>query len=115
MIGQAELLPVLVAFKGWADRLRDRRVLVFIDKDAARFGLVACTARSDASLNLIIATAALVGELRAWPWYGRVPTRSNPADAPSRLEVESLHADGYRRLQPGWPESLLDPWGCRWS
>ena len=39
VIGQAELLPVLVAAKVWRRRVADRYAMWFIDQDAARRGL----------------------------------------------------------------------------
>ena len=46
LVGQAEVLPVLVAKVAWAKRLKHRKVLWFIDKDSAkcraRFRLFSC-------------------------------------------------------------------------
>ena len=30
----------------------------------------------------------------SWNWYARVPTHSNPADAPSRLDTKKLDEEG---------------------
>ena len=83
---QAELLPVVAAICTWRAVLRDRELLRFIDNEAARHALVK-------GYSPILSAAKLLGE--AWlaiaevgtaVWVARVPSGSNPADAPSRLQ-----------------------------
>ena len=93
VIGQAELLPVLAALFIWADLLRAQRALVFIDNDAARYGLIGGRNHSMASLPIVGEVGLHVARLGLFPWYERVPGPCNLADGPSRLqfrEVESL-------------------------
>ena len=40
-------------------------------------------------------------------WFARVPTSSNVADKPSRLDVTELDAEGASRVSVNW-ERLLE-------
>ena len=99
---QAELLPVAMAAASWAEALRDRSVILFLDNDAARYALVK-------GYSPVTSAARLVGE--AWlsfaacgaaVWFARVPTESNPADAPSRGQ----ECPGWQRIVPSVPCGL---------
>ena len=99
---QAELLPVAMAAAIWAETLRDREVILFLDNEAARYALVK-------GYSPIMSAARLVGE--AWlsfascgaaVWIARVPSESNPADAPSRGQ----ECPGWRRVEAKVPCGL---------
>ena len=86
VIGQAELLPVLLALQVWRPWCQGRRILLFVDNEAARFGPIKGASDSRHSRNLLrhIATARM--GMDAVLWVARVPSTSNPADGPSRLD-----------------------------
>ena len=86
-IGQAELLPVLMARTKFQEMLRHRRVFVFIDNDAARHGLIKGCSDSFASDAIIRKVVQLDATAQNWIWYARVPSASNPGDGPSRLRL----------------------------
>ena len=106
VIGQAEIISVQIAKLTWPDQLSGRRVIFFLDNDAASIGLVRAYSPVHASLKIIAQSAALDWQLAIHPWYARVPTAVNPADAPSRLEVsgflESLCAECIKSVVPDW-------------
>ena len=52
-VGQAEVLPIVVARKYWASRISGMKVFHFIDDDAAREGLVKGSSDSEMSQELI--------------------------------------------------------------
>eukprot|EP00971_Amphidinium_carterae_P152999 3033125-Amphidinium_carterae.2 len=83
-IFQAELLPVLLAFSLWQSRLAGKFVLVFVDNEAARMSLISSSTTSRASLRILVACNGIVAKSMLKPWFARVPTHSNPADAASR-------------------------------
>ena len=58
--------------------------------------------------ELLSINAKLDVGLQFLNWYSRVPSKSNPGDAPSRLEFSDLDDQGYVRCKPCY--SLLD--GC---
>ena len=105
MVGQAELLMVCMAKQVWAQNLRNRAAIYFIDTDAARYGLIPGSSRVDASTTLVFHAWRTDAELAALSWYARVPTRSNIADGPSRLEFSILLAWPFSQVvAPVFPE-----------
>ena len=95
---------VFMARRVWADHLRGKDILYFLDSDAARMSLV-----KGYSLSLpscVILDKCHTEELRfmSRPWYARVPTLSNLSDLPSRLQFRELE-----RLVPGIQRTPLPP------
>eukprot|EP00971_Amphidinium_carterae_P304567 6052307-Amphidinium_carterae.1 len=84
VIYQTELLPVLISICLWQESLRGQHVLVFIDNEAARCALVASYAGLEGAMRIIWRVAELTARTLVKPWFARVPSSSNPADAPSR-------------------------------
>ena len=93
VIGQAELAPVLVAKTLWAPDLLDVALLAFVDNEAAKLSLVSGVSPTPASEAILCASALCDAHLGTHQWVSRVPSASNPADAPSRLEFPG----GWRR------------------
>ena len=116
VIGQAELLPVLVARWTWAEDIKNRRVVYFIDNESARLALVKAYSPVLASLNIVLASLKWDQEFDSQAWYARVPTFSNIADGPSRFEyTDSLRAIGAEIVAPilgtAWAQGVKDEWG----
>ena len=86
LVGQAELIPAWAARVCWADHLKNRRVVQFIDNDAARHGLIRGHSPSVASAALLAAVWKVEAELNCLSWFDRVASKSNLADGPSRLD-----------------------------
>ena len=84
IVGQAEVLPCLLARRMWSERMKDRAVHYFIDNDAARFGFI--RGISDDPHMSVMLTSFWEEEriTPSYPWFARVPTTGNPADDPSR-------------------------------
>ena len=86
-----EILPVLVARLLWEPRLRDRAVLCFCDNDAAKAALIGGYSPQPIAVQILSRISEQDVRDGALSWYERVPTCSNPADAPSRMaEPEPL-------------------------
>ena len=94
VIGQAELYPLLVARLTWGKYLKGRRVIYFIDNESARIGLVRGYSSVLPSLKIIMQCLEWDCNNDSTAWFARVPSESNPADGPSRME-------------PQWVESAL--------
>ena len=111
VIAQAELLPVLTSKATWGDQLEGRSVLWFLDNEAARMSLVRIFSPILDNFFLLQLNARLDTQCQARNWYGRVPSKSNPADDASRLVFSS-----YRnaiRCKPSYTfllESLENFW-----
>ena len=80
--------------------------IYFVDNDAAKDGLIKKYSPSSASNELIEAFWSLEASMGSYAWLERVPSKSNPADAPSRADFEALKAQGAVRDTPCLP----DPW-----
>ena len=100
VIGQAELLPVLIAARLWSRRLRGRRVISYIDNDSARFALINGASPNESSLRVLWDYYSILCELGSLAWYARVPSPSNPGDGPSRLDFGMATKWGGRKLLP---------------
>ena len=90
IIAEMELLPVLVAFQVWSSRLKDKRVTVYLDNDGARHSLISGKTGSETCARLVNQILVLESNLGLQPWFARVPSKSNPADAPSRMEFKGI-------------------------
>ena len=71
---------------------KDMPVIEFIDNDSARFGLMSGSSPSPLSTALIAASSASDCVLGSFCWVARVPSWSNVADAPSRMDFRALEA-----------------------
>jgi hypothetical protein len=100
-IGQAEILPAVLARVIWREQLQHRRILFFLDNDAARAALVRCASLSKSSRILVNYFAAVENVDQAWVWFARVPTSSNPADGPSRLRLAPAEENFFAEPVPG--------------
>ena len=92
-IYELELIPVLIAIILWGDFFSNSQVVMYLYNDAARAGLIKMRGVTDLGNFIIPDAAVLEAKLAFGPWFGRVPTSSNVADRPSRLDcrfVESL-------------------------
>ena len=89
-IGQAEILPTVVAKTTWGGFLKNKLVMFYIDNESARISLIKGSSPVEASQSLLSRNAELDIQLGCRSYYARVPTCCNIADAPSRLEDHEL-------------------------
>ena len=94
IIGPAELYPVWLARQRWGARLRGRRVLFFVDNNGSKDSIVKGHSFSRAGDDIVRAVITQEYEQCSWNWYARVPTHSNPADDPSRMDTRKLDEEG---------------------
>ena len=106
-INMYELSAVLAAWETWSSQLAGSRVAFFIDNKPA-LDIVLSGWSRHADLNLVAGQCWLriaAAECTVmWSW---VPSKSNPADAPSRGDLTLLY--GARRRALRWPP-LVDDW-----
>lgn len=86
VIAQAEIFPVLISKDTWRLHIEDRSVLWFLDSEAGRMALVRNFSPILDNFFMLQLNVRLDSIIPARHWYGRVPSRSNPADDASRLE-----------------------------
>ena len=99
VVGQAELLPILLARYTWRTNLRNAALISFVDNDAARHAVVSGSSPSLASSRIISELACMDSKLNILSWTARVPSASNIADGPSRLVFCQVRAMGATSLQ----------------
>ena len=90
VIGQAELLPILLSRILWADAIRESDVLFFVDNFSALDALVKGYSDAVGSRDILRALAEHEMECPTNSWYTRVPSSSNIGDGPSRLDMSLL-------------------------
>jgi hypothetical protein len=115
IIGPAELYPVWMAREIWADKLKGRRVLFFVDNNGSKDSLVRGFTFSECGYDIVKAVLNQEFLQESWNWYARVQTHSNPADDPSRLDVGALDKVGWVRVRCPQPNSFkggLAKWGA---
>ena len=106
-IFEVELLAVLVALHVWAHAISNSYLVFYIDNEAARSALM--KSHSSVLFGNVLTTcfARIEFERNLKVWFGRVPTHSNPADEPSRFEVQHLLDVGSALVKPSWDQLLL--------
>ena len=86
----------------WAKLFPHRYVVSYLDNEALKSALIKAWSHSD-DANRIIKLYVDEELKSSWkPWFGRVPTHSNPADAPSRLDTSGLEGAGVRKFSFDW-------------
>ena len=110
-INAYEQAAVLLALGTFPDLLRGQRVLFFIDSNAALGTVLKGHNRRD-DLNLFAGTTwHLLADLHIEAHFLRVPSKQNPADAPSRCSVEPARKAALRarphtlERRPRWPKT----------
>ena len=98
LVGQAEIIPVVVSLFLWGSRMRGRLLLVFVDNESAKQCLTSCSSPVVSSQLLLDSFSKGEALLQISPWFTRVPSSSNIGDDPSRLCFDVLHGLGYTRV-----------------
>ena len=119
-IFELELLPVLCAMKEWGQLMRHSQCVYYLDNEAARGALTNGATSTSCGRKMVQAFVSDEMSHQVKTWYARVPTSSNLADKPSRLETEDLDALGVTRVAIDWRTvtTLLestgsDEWGFK--
>ena len=104
LVYHAEIFAIWVSLTTFAGILRNTALLIWEDNEGARFSLT-----SGSTINLTAALQihqiwALLAKLDILPWVARVPSASNPADAPSRLQFHDASRLNWTRVQPILPD-----------
>ena len=109
-IFELELLPVLVAIRAWAKVLLHTHVVFYLDNTAAHSALVRADGGTSLAAGIVREFVRYEKTLRRLPWFGRVPSISNPADSASRLEFDTPWLQGANHLRLVLPDHMSQ-WG----
>ena len=90
IIALAELLPILIAKQVWGERLGNKRVVIFVDNEGAKFSCIRMASEELNSTKILMMITQEELKNQSWTWYTRVPTYSNPADPASRLDHDTM-------------------------
>jgi hypothetical protein len=109
LVTEAELIPAVIALQLWKQFFEHRRAIIFVDSEPAKHCLIRGTSNVETCASITHQFYKLVDSLKTFPWFSRVPTYSNPADPPSRLDFDTPREQfGAERVQPpqGWDSFL---------
>ena len=104
IIFECEFLALFAAFWKW-NAMITGALVIYTDNNAVRDAMISCNTKNSVARSILVATLILESERCLWPWYSRVPTDSNFADAPSRFSISKL-------LQLGAVRYCLDVGKC---
>jgi len=105
LICQIELLAMVLVRWQWRQELHNRRVLLFVDNNSARGGVVKGRSNSPSMDDLLKAFFSVEVHLPSFWWIERVPSKSNPADEPSRFEG--------RAAAVRWSAKFISEFSCQ--
>ena len=106
VITHAEVYPVYLARVCWQRLIIGRRILCFVDNNAATFSLIRGfmdSATGDWLVRAVMHQEFLQG---AWTWYARVPSASNPSDEVSRRDLTWVRRHNYQEAHVVQPISF---------
>eukprot|EP00438_Fugacium_kawagutii_P021719 Skav221916 [mRNA] locus=scaffold3084:135765:137671:- [translate_table: standard] len=87
---ELEMVAILVAATVWRDILHSTRAVIFTDNEPVRKSLIRGHSQNYLVSSLMEAFYFIEEEVRCQVWLERVPSQSNPADEPSRMECSTL-------------------------
>ena len=90
IISQAELATVVLTRDETKRLLENRRVIFFVDNEAARFALIKGVSGKSSMQVLTSLFHELDLSSPCFHWIERVPSQSNPADLPTRGKTQEL-------------------------
>ena len=103
-IAQAELFPIAVGLETWAEQIRNKYLLIFVDNNAVLDAMIKGNTGCFASLELLSHTCMKLMRLGCVVWITRVPSSSNIADGPSRFDWKTVESiPGGSKVEPCIP------------
>ena len=96
-IFELELAPLFLSLHFWGERMRGGQFVCYLDNDGARRSMIRSYSEIPFALRVIEAFLELESLYQLKVWFGRVPTSSDVADGPSRLDFAEVHQRGASR------------------
>ena len=88
LICQLELYVMVILRWSLRNLFHNRRTIWWVDNEAARFSLIKGQSGSESMNKLVRQYFHFDSDCPTYSWIERVPSFSNPADAPSRFKPE---------------------------
>ena len=102
-----ELLAVLIALTAWEEMLFDTFTVVFVDNTAAQSALISGNSSTECGRFILEHLIEVEHRTAMRPWFGWVPSYSNPSDPPSRGVYQHLERQGAVRTDVSSFRSFL--------
>ena len=110
-IYEMEVLPVVMACKIWTKYISGSPTVFYLDNTAARSACIKGDGANRATRRMLFELfVKLESRFRILSWFGRAPSHSNSADAPSRLCFSDPLLKACRRISVVAP-AHLEQWG----
>ena len=84
------------------ERLAHSQVVFYIDNESARMAYIRGDGATDLGAKIVEQFVSLEAKMQLRVWFGRVPSHSNPADSPNRLEFGEVSAAGAVQTNICW-------------
>ena len=101
-IFELEVLPVLCSLLVWEPLLQNSQCVFYLDNEAARGALVNASTSTKWGKSMVNQFVLKEMDAQIRVWFTRVPTASNIADRPSRMDSTELDALGVARSSVDW-------------
>ena len=114
-IYELELLPIYLSLLLWGNKLKSTHLVCYLDNDAARAALCKGYGSTDLAQRIVAGTMESESQLKLKSWFARVPTHSNIADGPSRMDCREVEQLGSQLKEIDWDmvlENLLESSGA---
>lgn len=110
-IHEIEIIPVLLSFELWGPTVAHSQVVHYLDNESGRMALLKGVGETPSARLLIHSVMGAETSFQTKSWYARVPSASNIADDPSRLQFDYLVSCGSTACEVVWSvvESYLHP------
>ena len=101
-IFELELLPVWIALMEWEGPLGNSQCIFYLDNEAAKGALIKAATEVESGAQIVRAFVNAEMRCQIKVWFSRVPTSSNVADGPSRMELKDLEQRNVLRRKVCW-------------
>ena len=100
-----EAMAVFLGLFSWFEWLEGAAITVYVDNEGARYALISGTSRCK-EVALMVARMWHEAATRRWELlFGRIETKANLADGPTRDDFSYLE-----NLGPEWQEPMMPIW-----
>ena len=101
-IHELEVVPILLAAHLWGKAYEGSQVVYYIDNESSRMAHIRGHGETLRAAQMIEAFVGIESSLQHRVWFGRVPSYSNPADSPSRLDFKEVLQLGATQTSINW-------------
>ena len=105
VIATLELFAALTAICMLSTRFQGWRIFAYVDNEAARSSMISLYSPLLVNNNMLKALSEVSMAYSLFVWTARVPSASNPSDAPSRGKYDHLVSEGFQALIVSWPKA----------